>query len=37
VQPTAKREGFAVIPDITWSDVGALAEVCYCIVDLSGE
>ena len=27
VQPTAKREGFAVVPNVTWSDVGALAEV----------
>eukprot|EP01041_Mallomonas_annulata_P004444 gene4444-8857_t len=27
VQPSAKREGFAVAPDVTWSDVGALAEV----------
>eukprot|EP00604_Paraphysomonas_vestita_P000370 CAMPEP_0174826166 /NCGR_PEP_ID=MMETSP1107-20130205/43602_1 /TAXON_ID=36770 /ORGANISM="Paraphysomonas vestita, Strain GFlagA" /LENGTH=332 /DNA_ID=CAMNT_0016058735 /DNA_START=1310 /DNA_END=2308 /DNA_ORIENTATION=- len=27
VQPTAKREGFAVVPDVTWKDVGALSEV----------
>jgi len=27
VQPSAKREGFAVVPDVSWSDVGALAEV----------
>ncbi len=27
VQPSAKREGFATTPDVTWSDVGALAEV----------
>jgi hypothetical protein len=27
VQPSAKREGFAVVPDVTWKDVGALAEV----------
>lgn len=27
VTPSAKREGFAVVPDVTWSDVGALAEV----------
>ena len=27
IQPTAKREGFAVAPDVTWADVGALAEV----------
>ena len=24
VQPSSKREGFATIPDVTWSDVGAL-------------
>jgi ribosome biogenesis ATPase len=27
VQPSAKREGFATVPDITWADVGALNEV----------
>lgn len=27
IQPTAKREGFAVAPDVTWSDIGALAAV----------
>lgn len=27
VQPSAKREGFAVVPDVTWADVGALSEV----------
>lgn len=27
IQPTAKREGFAVVPDVSWEDVGALAEV----------
>ena len=27
IQPTAKREGFAVAPNVTWSDVGALVEV----------
>ena len=27
VQPTAKREGFATIPDVTWDDVGALVSV----------
>ncbi len=27
VQPSARREGFATTPDVTWSDVGALAEV----------
>ena len=24
VQPSAKREGFAIIPDVSWDDVGAL-------------
>eukprot|EP00054_Salpingoeca_dolichothecata_P015299 m.87838 g.87838 ORF g.87838 m.87838 type:complete len:841 (+) comp21425_c0_seq2:168-2690(+) len=24
VQPSAKREGFAIIPEVTWADVGAL-------------
>ena len=27
VQPSAKREGFATIPDVTWDDVGALKDV----------
>jgi SpoVK/Ycf46/Vps4 family AAA+-type ATPase len=27
VLPSAKREGFAVVPDVTWADVGALSEV----------
>lgn len=27
VQPSAKREGFATVPDVTWDDVGALATV----------
>lgn len=27
VQPTATREGFAIVPDVTWDDVGALREV----------
>lgn len=27
VQPSAKREGFATVPDVTWADVGALNEV----------
>jgi ribosome biogenesis ATPase len=27
VQPSSKREGFAAVPDITWSDVGALVSV----------
>ncbi|KAG5192059.1 putative ribosome biogenesis ATPase RIX7 [Tribonema minus] len=27
VQPSAKREGFATVPDVTWGDIGALAAV----------
>ena len=27
VQPSATREGFGVVPDVTWEDVGALGEV----------
>lgn len=27
VQPSSKREGFATIPDVSWSDIGALASV----------
>lgn len=27
VQPSAKREGFATIPDVTWDDIGALNDV----------
>lgn len=27
VQPSAKREGFATVPDVTWADVGALQDV----------
>jgi ribosome biogenesis ATPase len=27
VQPSAKREGFATIPDVSWQDVGALVSV----------
>ncbi|PWN50105.1 AAA-domain-containing protein [Violaceomyces palustris] len=26
VQPSSKREGFATVPDVTWSDVGALHD-----------
>lgn len=36
IQPTAKREGFATVPDVTWKHVGALArvrmELHMCIV-----
>lgn len=28
VQPSVRREGFATTPDVTWGDVGSLAEVC---------
>ncbi|KAI8824057.1 ribosome biogenesis ATPase RIX7 [Fimicolochytrium jonesii] len=27
VQPSAKREGFATVPDVSWADVGALTQV----------
>jgi len=27
VQPSAKREGFATVPDVTWDNVGALSEL----------
>lgn len=27
VQPSAQREGFATVPDVTWDDVGALTNV----------
>ncbi|KAF0984248.1 hypothetical protein FDP41_007425 [Naegleria fowleri] len=27
VQPSAKREGFATVPNVTWDDIGALDEV----------
>ncbi|XP_037544101.1 nuclear valosin-containing protein-like [Nematolebias whitei] len=27
VQPSAKREGFATVPDVTWENVGALQEI----------
>lgn len=27
VQPSAKREGFATVPDVTWADIGALGSV----------
>ena len=27
VQPSAKREGFATVPDVTWENVGALYEL----------
>ena len=26
IQPAAKREGFATVPDVTWKDVGAMEE-----------
>ncbi|GAA97291.1 hypothetical protein E5Q_03969 [Mixia osmundae IAM 14324] len=27
VQPSSKREGFTTVPDVSWSDVGALSEI----------
>lgn len=27
IQPTAKREGFATVPDVTWANVGALGRI----------
>ncbi|XP_051503402.1 nuclear valosin-containing protein-like isoform X2 [Myxocyprinus asiaticus] len=27
VQPSAKREGFATVPDVTWEDIGALHDI----------
>jgi SpoVK/Ycf46/Vps4 family AAA+-type ATPase len=27
VQPSSKREGFATVPDVSWSDVGALENI----------
>ena len=27
VQPSAKREGFATVPNTTWADVGALNDI----------
>lgn len=36
IQPTAKREGFATVPDVSWQNVGALSkirmELHMCIV-----
>jgi hypothetical protein len=27
VQPSSKREGFATVPDVSWSDIGALSSI----------
>ena len=27
VQPSAQREGFATVPDVTWADVGAMHDL----------
>ncbi|XP_057316195.1 nuclear valosin-containing protein-like isoform X2 [Hydractinia symbiolongicarpus] len=27
VQPSAKREGFATVPDVSWDDIGALEDI----------
>lgn len=36
VQPSSKREGFAVVPNVSWSDIGALSrirqELCMSVV-----
>ena len=33
IQPSAKREGFAVVPDVSWDDVGALSAVRQELLD----
>ena len=32
VQPSAKREGFATVPNVTWEDIGSLASVSFVCV-----
>ena len=27
MQPSAKREGFATVPDVSWEDIGALEDI----------
>lgn len=27
VQPSAKREGFATVPDVKWEDIGSLQDI----------
>lgn len=27
IQPSAKREGFATVPDVTWDDIGSLQDI----------
>jgi ribosome biogenesis ATPase len=27
VQPSSKREGFTMVPDVSWGDIGALADI----------
>lgn len=27
IQPSARREGFVTVPDVTWNDVGALRTI----------
>lgn len=27
VQPSAMREGFATVPNVTWDDIGALQDI----------
>lgn len=31
VQPSAKREGFATVPNVSWEDIGALVKVCIAM------
>ncbi|ORY74851.1 P-loop containing nucleoside triphosphate hydrolase protein [Protomyces lactucae-debilis] len=27
IQPSSKREGFTIVPDVTWADIGALTDI----------
>ena len=27
IQPSSKREGFAIVPEVTWQDIGALDDI----------
>lgn len=37
VQPSAKREGFAVVPKVTWDDVGALEHVSFLFIQFGND
>ncbi|EPB70540.1 ATPase, AAA family [Ancylostoma ceylanicum] len=44
VQPSAKREGFATVPDVSWQDIGALSDIrqelewnILLVIDWEGE